>query len=209
MQAQTRRPDRHLILFNGEQAAKYDTRVIEDLIDDSLLLKAYPYDDSIAHLSVQCLKLLLEQDIDVFFKIDSDDMYASNYVEVIAAYIENRSLDKSSEPFAINLINQLWLSVDNNNDVSIREHEFHRGLGLSKREIAQGVQVGAPPTYVMNRSAMELIVNNAENAKYQQIKSDDILFRQILIDNGIVVERLSTPKPVFGYVQHAKNSSDW
>lgn len=209
MQAQTLRPDKHVIMFNGEQATSYDTRVIQDLADDSLILKAYPYNSSIAELSVHCLKILLEHDIDLFFKIDSDDMYTNNYIQTIAAEFAQRSEDLNDKPLVLNLINQLWLTVQPDNDVGIRESSFAQGLGLSSAEIEQGIQVGAPPTYVMNRSAVELIVNDAERPEFQRIPSDDILFRRILIKHGVVIQRVSTESPVFGYVQHAKNSSDW
>ena len=107
----------------------------------------------------------------------------------------------------VNLIDQLWLTLDTKGNAIFRNGAFHQGLGLSEYDIERGIKVGLPPTTVFDQTIAELIVANAARPRYANIVSDDILYREILIDNGIIIEQLSTEQPVFGYTVHDSNIS--
>ena len=204
MKAQTCRPDLHYLLINGTDADYYDLRTIVDLLDEKIALNTYPHNSNNAFLAPKCIKALLHQGVDLFYKIDSDDMYYSNYVETILHHFQNYPQQNG---LMVNLIDQYWLALGAKGNALVRQGEFHQGLGLSEHDIARGIKVGLPPTTVFDRTIAELIVANAGNSRYSHIVSDDILFREILIDNGIMIEQLSTEQLVFGYTVHNSNIS--
>ncbi len=207
MQAQTRLPDTHLILINGVDALDYDSRTVTDLINQRVQFKAYPYDANTSELTVQCLKIMLEQGVDLFFKIDSDDMYYCNYIETFLEEIGEEKLAQTEKAFAANLVDQLFITAQDNTAVKIKRAHFQRGLGLPPHEIEKGIKVGAPPTYVFNRKAAQLIVDNADNPKYRHLTYDDAMMRNLLFDHGVVIDQITTKEPIFGYVRHGSNIS--
>ncbi len=204
MKAQTRRPDIHYLLINGADADSYDLNTIADLLDEKIVIQTYPHDSNNALLAPKCIKALLDSDADLFYKIDSDDMYYCTYVETMLHHFQSYSQKKG---LMVNLIDQFWLSLDAEGNAIIRNGAFHQGLGLSEYDIERGIKVGLPPTTVFDQAIAELIVVNANKSRYANIVSDDILYREILFDNEIVIEQLSTEQPIFGYMVHDSNIS--
>jgi len=204
MKAQSRRPDLHYILLNGAGSENYDLRTIRDLLDEKIILNVFPQNYNTAQLGAFCIKALLEKNVDLFIKVDSDDMYYSYYVETALNCFEGVT---ETQGYCTNLIEQLWVEMDAGGNACIQEMNFHEGLGLSQYDKERGVKMGAPPTFVFNRPIAELIDAKAGEARYSEIIYDDILFREILIDNGVVIQQVRTAEPVFGYLKHSSNSS--
>jgi hypothetical protein len=207
MRLQTIPPDIHYILINGEDAENYDNRLIIDLIDERHKIDVLNQDAHIRELSGSCVDTLLKEGIDLFFKIDSDDIYHTNYISVIVGAIENNNLWEQENGFCINLVDQLFTTVDGCGNAEIRQHDFMQGLGLSPEEIADGMQVGAPPTFVFDRKVAEVIVAHSDDPAYRKFTYDDKAWRTLLFDRGIPIFQCSTTSPVFSYIKHGGNSS--
>ncbi len=205
MAVQTRPPDRHLVLLNGEDAATYDRRLIIDLLRPSTLIEVAPWTLPNREVSTLAVERLLEFDLDIFCKIDSDDVYFANYLATIAEHIEASPQLKPGDGFCVNLSEQLRIHSAGGN-ASIHAESFRNGLGLTAAEQQRGVRVGAPPTYAFDRKAAELLVLHSRRPPYNQIRSDDIAWRTILFDHGITIDCLATPQPVIGYVRHGSNT---
>jgi len=204
MKAQTRRPDVHYLLINGADADSYDLSTIADLLDEKIVIQTYAHDSNNALLAPKCIKALLDNNFDLFLKVDSDDMYYVHYVETLLHHFQDHP---QTDGLMVNLIDQFWLSLDTNGNAIVRNGAFHQGLGLNEHDIERGIKVGLPPTTAFDRTIAQLIVSNADTPRYAHITSDDILYREILIDNGIIIEQLSTEQPIFGYTVHDSNIS--
>ena len=205
--AQSLRPDAHAILINGPEADTYDTRYIDDLRDGRLMIRTDPRQLSTLLASTAAIKMLLERSIDLYFKIDSDDLYLSNYVESIVQYIFDAPLDPLNDSYCLNLTHQYWIDARFGGPAIIREIEFREGLGLSDDERAKGIVVGAPPTFVFNRRIAELLVSQVEADPSRHYPGDDYAWRHILYSHGVTITRVRTPRPVFGYLTHGGNTS--
>lgn len=206
MLLQTRQADHYVVLVNGEDAANYDYRAVSDLIEPWVSLVTMPKLMSTVEVSTAALELLLQNDVQLFFKIDSDDLYFRNYLQTFVDYVESAGLHKLGEGFCLNLIDQLWLKAQPGGGAAIREQPFYYGLGLSDQEKAKGMRVGAPPTFVFDRTAAKLLVEHSHRQPYAHLMQDDRVWRHILFDHGIIIQQVSTPQPVFGYLRHSSNS---
>lgn len=206
MLLQTRRPDQYLLLVNGEDAEAYDRRLITDLLEPWITVVCVPRSITTREASTRALELLLESDADLFCKIDSDDVYFRGYLQAIVAQIELLGLRERNEGFCVNLIDQLWINSRAEARATIHPYTFRRGLGLGKEEERRGVRVGAPPTYVCDRAAAQLLVRYCVQPPYAKISSDDRAWRTVLFEHGIVIEQVRTPQPVFGYLRHSDNT---
>jgi len=71
----------------------------------------------------------------------------------------------------------------------------------------KGIKVGAPPTFVLNKHAAKIIVDNVDKPEYQDLGYDDVTMRNLLFDHGVVIEQIRTQRPIFGYVVHGGNTS--
>lgn len=206
MLLQTRLPDSYVILINGEDADVYDRRAIDDLIEPWTSLVTIARSMTTLEVSTSALELLLESDAQLFFKIDSDDLYSRNYLETIVDHVESLSPLGRDQGFCLNLIDQLWLNEQPGGGATIANYKFHNGLGLSDEEKAKGMRVGAPPTFAFDRKAAELLVRHSRQPPYDHIPADDRAWRHILFDHGIVIEQVRSPEPVFGYLRHSDNT---
>ena len=206
MLLQTRRPDQYLVLVNGEDAEAYDRRLIADLIEPWITVVSVPRTITTREASTAALELLLQEDADLFCKIDSDDVYFRGYLQAIVHQIELLGLRERKDGFCLNLIDQLWINARAEARATIHPYTFHRGLGLGQEEERKGVRVGAPPTYVCDRAAAQLLVRYSVQPPYTKISSDDRAWRTVLFEHGIVIEKVSTPQPVFGYLRHSDNT---
>ncbi len=206
--SQTRPLDEHLVLINGENAERYDTRLIDDLIRPGYRLLVSPGDQNIAALTLELFTHCLEGDGDVFFKFDSDDIYMIRYVEFMEAWIKE-FIDKPTEkPFCINLVNQLFIkSQGPQSEVSIQKYGFDNGLGLTEDEVERGITQGMSQTIVLNRAAVEIIVNNTKPSQCHLYHYDDIMIRSVLADHGVFIQKVPTRSPLAGYLVHDNNTS--
>jgi len=83
MRLQTRQPDAYLILINGENADSYDLRCIDDLLHPWISIQRVSRKLTPREASTLAVAELLQSDIDLSFKIDSDDIYRVNYLQTI------------------------------------------------------------------------------------------------------------------------------
>lgn len=206
MLLQTRRPDRYVVLINGEEAEKYDRRAISDLIEPWMSLVTMPRNMTTREVSTAAVERLLEEGTELFFKVDSDDLYFRSYVQTLVDHVVEQRLAERDDGFCLNLIEQLWLNEASGGGATICNYKFHNGLRLCDYEKEKGMRVGAPPTYVFDRRSAELLVRYSNEAPYSQWRHDDTAWRHVLFDHGIVIEQVRTPQPVFGYLRHADNS---
>jgi hypothetical protein len=207
MHLQTRRPDAYIVLLNGMSAAKYDQRCIEDLQEPWIDIKCEPRQLTTLEASTIALERLLRLDIDIFFKVDSDDVYFRTYISEFIGALQTQGVFERPNSFCANLIHQYWWNALACGGATINRVHFLKGLGLRADEEARGVKVGAPPTFCFNRSVAELLVAQGRRPPYNQIPSDDQAWRTILIDHGIVIDQIRTENPVFGYLRHTGNTS--
>jgi len=207
MMLQTRLPDAHIVLINGENAASYDLRAVADLIEPWMSLVPIARSMTTREAYTLALELLLQSDVEIFFKIDSDDIYCRNYIEVILEQIASRGLHERQQGFCLNLVDQLWLNASPDGSATIRDYTFRTGLGISKEEEARGIRVGAPPTFVFDRPVAELLVRHARRDPYSRERFEDRAWRNILREHEILIELVGTPNPVFGYLRHSGNIS--
>lgn len=204
---QTKRPDVCVVLLNGPNADRYDRRCIEDLLDPSFDLVVVPQELSTREASALGIQRLLEHNVDNFFKIDSDDIYMREYLETYVECLRLSQLLGNAEPFCCNLTHQYWWNARENGSATIQRVHFQKGLGLFHKEELRGVKVGAPPTFAFNRRVAELLVAQTDQFPYNTMAADDRAWRTILIDHGIVIQQIQTPKPIFGYLRHSANTS--
>jgi hypothetical protein len=208
LQLQTRRPEFCVVLINGPDADSYDLRCVEDLLEPWISIRRIPHRLTTREASCQALMELLNTNAELFFKIDSDDIYQREY---LAEYLRSIGPGTGRDPpagWCANLIDQYWWNAGADGSASIRRVGFRQGLGLSKREQDRGVRIGAPPTFAFDRRVAELLTAQSHRPPYDQIDSDDQCWRTILIDHDIVIRQIETSKPVFGYLRHADNTSN-
>jgi hypothetical protein len=204
---QTRSPDVCVILINGPEAARYDRRCVEDLLNASMDIVVVPEKLTTRRASAYAIQRLLEHQVDWFFKIDSDDIYHREYLEVYLQSMEQLQLASPGQPICCNLTHQYWWNAQDNGSATIQKVHFQKGLGLSPKEELRGVKVGAPPTFAFNQPVAELLVAQTDQSPYSIMEADDRAWRTILIDHGIVIQQIKTAKPVFGYLRHSGNTS--
>lgn len=206
MLLQTRPPDVHALFFNGADEMCHDRKLINDLIDSRHPVVHRREDMSILAAHGCALDMLLETNVNLFFKIDSDDVYKRRYIEAIIERLPEYGFTPDSPPFCINLIDQLWVDVKSFDQVESSSFSFDNGLGLLPEEREKGMVVGAPPTYVFNRSAARLLSKWQDYPAYSKDKHADRAWRNILFDNGVTITKIPTPYcTVFGYVRHDSN----
>lgn len=206
MLLQTRPPDVHALFFNGADEMCHDRKLINDLIDSRHPVVHKREDMSILAAHGCALDMLLETNVNLFFKIDSDDVYKRQYIATIIERLPEYGLTPNSPPFCINLIDQMWIYAQSVNHVEAYPLSFENGLGLLPEERKKGIVVGAPPTYVFNRSAASLLSRWQDYPAYSTDKHADRAWRNILFDNGVTIKKMPTPHyPVFGYVRHDSN----
>ena len=206
MQLQTVTPDVHLIVINGDKAVTYDLRCVDDLISSQVSILRVPRSMTTLEVSRLAVQELLSRNVELFFKIDSDDIYKRDYIREIVKRIESHGLRSKEKGFCINLRNQLWLNGDSRGGASINKVGFRNGLGLSECEKQAGMQVGAPPTYAFDRRVAELLMQQSECEPYRNDHSDDRAWRRILYDHADGIECFETAEPVFGYLRHGTNT---
>ena len=80
MHLQTQPSGSLVILINGPDAATYDLRCVEDLLEPWIDITRVARSMSTREASTLAIERLLESDTDLFFKIDSDDIYQRNYL---------------------------------------------------------------------------------------------------------------------------------
>ncbi len=207
MQLQTRRAEVYVVTINGADAAKYDFRSVEDLLDPWIDLLTVSRALTTREASTIAVERLLELGVDLFFKIDSDDLYMRNYLAYYEEEIQARRLCDQPVGFCANLIDQYWLNARPGGSATVQRVRFAKGLGLSKLEESRGMRVGAPPTFAFDRRVAELLAAQGRRPPYEHISSDDQAWRTILIDNGLLIDQISTTRPVFGYLRHDNNTS--
>ena len=203
MSLQSRVPDLHVIVVNGPEP--YDHRFIDDLRRPWMKFIRIRRKMNTREASLHAIEYLLKHDLDVFFKIDSDDLYATDYIASVIRLVDQHELG-IRDAWCLNLRKQFWINSLPNGGASLGPASFRHGLGLSANEKAAGVEVGAPPTYSFNRRAAELILDGMKRSAYRKYRSDDLAMRRILADQGVTIDCFPTDKPVFGYVRHEGNT---
>ncbi|MGB7344413.1 MAG: hypothetical protein WBD20_09385, partial [Pirellulaceae bacterium] len=173
MRLQTVTPDAYVILINGDHAEQYDLRAIDDLIQPWMHVVYRNEPMTTRAASIAAVDELLGRDVDVFFKIDSDDLYRAEYLQTVIDYIDREGLRNREEGFCVNLRNQLWLEADGRGGATIRDAPFSRGLGLSENEQQEGVAVGAPPTFCFSREIACLLTEANQLGELKSERSDD------------------------------------
>lgn len=205
---QTRRPDICVVHINGPDARRYDLRCVEDLIEPWINIMYTPGPLSGTRLATTAgVKRLLELGADLFFKIDSDDIYQRKYFSQYLDKLIEMNLLNRPTGFCANLVDQYWVNGKPGGAAAIQKVRFLKGLGLRKEEIERGMQVGAPPTFAFDRPVAELLSAKYQLPKYARLRSDDAAWRLILLDHAILIDQVSTVEPVFGYLRHDGNVS--
>ena len=206
MRLQTAQPFVHLILINGPLADAYDLRLVEDLLCDTIHVRKVSKPLVNRQSAGLAVKQLLTFDIDAIAKIDSDDVYATDYLEQTLRAIEGAGLWDRTTGFCSQLYDQFWLRTDENGSGRISKAAFEFGLGLTDQEIDRGLRVGAPPTTVIDVRAARLVASHFNDPAYRMIASDDITWRTLLFDHGIKIERLKVRRGIFFYHRHGSNT---
>ena len=210
MQMQTRRPDIHAILFNGPHLRERDDELVRDLYDGSVLVGFAAEEINSPEASARTIEILYARDnpkVNLFFKIDNDDLYRTNYIESVLKILAEKGLGPEDQnPWCLNLTHQWWIKYTSMNRVEHAFAVFENGLGLSHYEIEKGMRVGIPSTNVLNRAAIE-IIRTWRESRYAGDNMDDRIWRHVLYDAGVIIHTAPTYMPVFGYVRHSENAS--
>lgn len=198
---QTLAPDFHVILASG---AGCDRRVLEDLLDRTTLFRTLPEGTPTLAAYAIGLKVLLDKGTDLFCCLDHDCLYYRDYLKVIRQFVRTRRLDIKRGDFCLNLIDQYWLKLYEDDRATLEPRSFHEGLGLAPEE-AKRIKVGAPPTFVFGRRAAEVAIASASRDTAALNGFHDIVWRRALLEAGIQITQVKTPRPVFAYVRHRNN----
>lgn len=208
MIAQSRQPDHYSILLNGNDE-QLSEMLYYDLYSGHDWIKVQSQPGSMLTIEAysRALEPLLDTDTDLFVKIDSDDIYRRHYLQ---QYIENidRHFTEYKRPkgFCFNLVGQTWINAADPRNVSVEPWAAVGGLGLTYVEQAKGMTCGAPPTYVFDRRAAEVLMRWKGHPRYSVDVASDRTWRNLLFEAGIPITCLLTNDPIFGYVRHEANT---
>lgn len=188
---QTIEPDLHLV-------AQYDQEgVTFHQFSESESVRLSPSPTSRASIQTAALRQMADCDVDLYFLFDANVVYSPHYIESICEYLETSEFSANDSPFCLNLTHQQILSRSSAAAGRIvSDFHFVGGLDLSFEEKLKGQRLGCPGTFVMNRAAVDILLQEAP--LHSQFNSDSVsaVWRQALLKHGVNITLVATPEPV-------------
>lgn len=174
-----------------------DRAAIHDLINSSTTWHAVGSTTSPIAAFLSAVRLLYEQNVELFFGIDPQNVYRRDYITNAVARITNSRISIADSAFCFNLIHQEWAAWQTEGAGNIFPYHFNGGLGLAPEEQSAGQQVGAPGTFIFTRPAAERLLTLCGNLDEYADVAYDIVLRRYLLHKGINIQLLKTESPVF------------
>lgn len=195
-------PQLIVVFLTGQK--DFSDALVRDLPSDQLLIRCSQSVKRSAEAYTFALRLAYAESIDCFACIDVHALYRTDYFSAIRNLpsIDGSSMDAS--PACVNLINQEWLPLGSH---APSPFHFRDGLGLSEEERKAGQKVGAPGTFVLNRSCAKAVLADAEAHPRYQEGSYDQVWRQALLSKGINITLAATDRPVYCLVEQSIKAS--
>jgi hypothetical protein len=129
---------------------------------------------------------------DLFLKVDDDDVYEVDYVELCVRDFERRRWDFSGAP-----------SVGYLDDREFNPGGVWEDLGYSEDDVALGVDPFMPPTMAFSRKALDVVMALEDNG----FEWEDVQWRQAIYRDPGLVKRMR-PGGSFHYNRHPRGVSN-
>jgi len=172
---------------------------LSDLEGEMLSVRKLPSGATLTEAYLYALQALYDLDVEMFFCIDPAHIYRRNYISQFLAHPAITNEDLWKRAACLNLINQEWTAVTQDNETGVFPFHFRQGLGLSSEEQAIGQRVGAPGTFALTRQAAALLLATDSIPNEYRALPYDIAFRRTLMAHGVNIDLLDSPHPVFVY----------
>lgn len=199
LKLQTVRPNYHALFAYGTPS--FDLGFVNDLLDSGIVFRHSAPPRSLLSATTEALKMLSNKRVDLFFYVDADHVYRSEYIASILRVLEASSIDLREQHFCAHLVNQEWISSDSSGRSIILPHEFFENAKLTKKQKQAGLLLGISPTFVFNRKTADLFIASADAEAENFSPYPELFWRETLLAAGVQMTPLRTKKPVFAFVR--------